>query len=91
MALRASSSDLHPTSGGRFVFERSSGFEARYQVNVYLPNEVTISGTLQLMTERSSELELDTEDPWVRDQVEKLCRVLRRTRQQRIVRWRPRD
>jgi len=90
-SLEPSSSDLHPSSGGRFVFERQADATTRYDIGVYLPSGVEIRGVMSLSEENDSVLEVDTDDPWVLEQLRKLSRVLRRTRQQRIVRWRPRE
>ena len=89
-SLRPSSSDLHPTSGGRFVFERQADADHRYDVGVYLPGGVELHGVLSVAGEEEG-VQVDTEDRWVLDQIEKLSRVLRRTNQRRVVRWRPRD
>jgi hypothetical protein len=89
--LRSSSSDLHPTSGGRFVFEQTREDRSRYDVGVYLPEGVEHHGSIRFAEDGESIVEIETDDPWVREQVEKLVRVLRRTKQQRIVRWRPRE
>ena len=89
--LRSSSSDLHPTSGGRFVFEQMREEPTHYDVGVYLPAGVELHGKIRFAEDGESTIEIETDDPWVREQVEKLVRVLRRTKQQRIVRWRPQE
>ena len=87
-AVEPSSANLHPDDGGRFVFERASD-DARYDIQIFLPDGVRHHGAL-LLTPDGATIELGCDEPWVQAEVEKLARVVKRTGQQRLLRWRPR-
>ncbi len=89
-----SSSDLHPKSGARFVFERDSASDvpAHYRVHVHLAGGDTWAGSLawadgkaELVATGSQDVE---REPWVRATALALARVLKRKPQQRLLRWR---
>lgn len=82
--MGASSQDLHPKSGARYVFE-SQG-DGRYAVTVYRPEGETAGSTLTLEPEA---LEPAITPRWAHDEVLKLARVLRRDPRDKLVRWRP--
>lgn len=92
----ASSQDLHPKTGGRFVFTREPGEQLNYRVTAYLPQGREVQAELS-WCEGQAVLELGPATPepigdellsWVREHMLKLARVLRRTPKQRLVRWR---
>lgn len=91
----ASSLDLHPRDGARFVFEREDEGDGspEYRVDIYLPEARRVGGRLSWDGEGAAVLQLDDpapseDDAWVRDGGLKLARVLKRDPKQRIVRWR---
>jgi hypothetical protein len=87
----ASSEDLHPAGGARFIFTRE-GEDAppRYRVEVHFPGTRTWSGTLDWLDGRarlSPGLE-DDDDHWAREIAISLARVLKRTPKRKLIRWR---
>ena len=86
--MEPSSANLHPDDGGRFVFERATD-GARYEIQIFLPDGVRHEGALVLASDGTT-IDLGCEEPWVVAEVEKLARVVKRTGQQRLLRWRPR-
>lgn len=82
--MEASSQNLHPKAGARYVFEAHG--EGRYSVAVYLPEGEPIRSVLTLDPEG---LEPPVEPIWAHDEVLKLARVLRREPRAKLVRWRP--
>lgn len=82
--MGASSQDLHPKTGARYVFE-SQG-DGRYAVTVYRPEGEKQAAVLTLDPEA---LEPEISPSWARAEVLKLARVLRREPREKLVRWRP--
>lgn len=96
MAELSSSHDLHPSSGGRFVFERIEPTAAiEYRVQVFLPDHARFDATLAWV-EGVAELREHADNAsvpaelraWARDEVLKLARVLHRDPKPRLSRWR---
>ncbi len=93
--VEPSSKDLHPESGGRFVFERLSAdadaAAPRYRVNAYLPGQRSWSGEVHWVDEQAiveGPEASDDELSWARAEVLKLARVLHRDPKPKLVRWR---
>ncbi len=91
--MSASSSDLHPKQGARFVMLRELETPApRYRVEVYLPEALRLDGELAWNEAGRSELSWSSELPaahaWVDEGAHKLARVLHRDPKERLVRWR---
>lgn len=82
-----SSEDLHPRSGARFVLERE-GAAPRYRAAVYLAGGATLRCDLSWDDAGRAALDPEPGDPWVRDELLKLARVLRHEGQARLQRWR---
>ena len=82
--MDASSQNLHPKAGARYVFEARD--DGRYAVTVYLPEGAAIESLLTLEPEA---LEPPVAPAWAHDEVLKLARVLRREPRAKLVRWRP--
>ncbi|MCA9690721.1 MAG: hypothetical protein KC636_14030 [Myxococcales bacterium] len=86
----SSSDELTPRSGARFVFLR--GVDGAYEVTVHRASAVASDGQLALRVSwddgGATVLEPAPDDPWVRAEVEKLARVVKRTGQARLTRWR---
>jgi hypothetical protein len=86
----STSGDLHPRHGGRFVFVRCTDEPLVYSVEVFLPAGVRLEGRVAFIDGNT------TVDPawpevhgaWATEETLKLARVLKRTRPERIVRWR---
>ena len=83
-----SSEELHPTSGARFVCVREPGEPPRYQASVYVAGGATVTAALAWDEAGQATLEPTPADAWVADELLKLARVLRRSGQARLVRWR---
>ena len=91
-----SSQDMHPTAGGRFVFERQADNPPSYKVTAYLPNARTVVASLHWDAEGNAQLSSWTDptgttipdEPWVVDQAYKLARVLKRDPKPKLTRWR---
>jgi hypothetical protein len=89
--MRPSSQDLHPETGGRFVFDRIGD---AYAVVIYLPAGLRWSGRLSWI-DGVATLDADEGQPsppgWAHAEALKLARVLRRTPKQHMLRWRAAD
>lgn len=89
-----SSADLHPETGGRFVFERSAETPPRYDVAVYLPAQRTIRFTLAWDDDGAVRLDpapsaaQSAQDAWAVAEITKLARILHRDPKARLTRWR---
>jgi hypothetical protein len=83
----SSSIDLHPRHGGRFVLTRSQDEPLLYVVEVYLPDGVRLDGRLSF-DDGLARIDPAWDDAWAIEETLKLARVLKRTRPDRIVRWR---
>jgi hypothetical protein len=70
--------------------ERIEQAPLRYAVVVYLPGEARLDGVVRWDGERA-ELTAEWDDPWATETALKLARVVKRTAQPRLVRWRERD
>jgi hypothetical protein len=96
MAELSSSHDLHPSSGGRFVFERIEPSAAiEYRVQVFLPAGARFDATLAwvegvaALREHPDNASVPDElIAWARSEVLKLARVLHRDPKPRLSRWR---
>ncbi len=93
----SSSHDLHPKQGARFVFTRTSEDdpapneapnEARYAVDVFLPGTQRFTATLSWDERGKPQIEPAIDHDAVLDQLVKLARVLKRTPNPRMTRWR---
>lgn len=90
----ASSQDLHPQHGARFVFEREAdGADGHvYRVSIYLPEQRTWIGQLSwpdgTATLSAEPPEADEQLRWAHAEALKLARTLRRTPKPHMVRWR---
>ena len=93
MAVHSSSTDLHPSRGARFAFERAENQEhTRYQVTVYLADGRTIRGLLawpegRAVFEDDAE-HVDDAARWAREETLKLARAVRASGHARLSRWR---
>lgn len=86
---RPSSDDLHPRSGGRFVFTRRETEDPpAYAVEVYLPGGRTLHASLSWTDEGRAELDPPLADAWAHAEALKLARVLRKNPKDRLSRWR---
>jgi hypothetical protein len=89
-----SSADLHPETGGRFVFERRAEAPARYDVAVYLPRQRSIRCTLEWDEDGAVRVDpepspvQDATDAWAMAEILKLARILHRDPKARLTRWR---
>jgi len=83
----ATSKDLHPTHGARFVFTRTTSEALVYGVVIYVADGRTICGELSWP---GDELEVRGEIPKgpLHDEVVKLARPLRSKTPPRMTRWR---
>lgn len=86
--IRSSGADLHPATGGRFVFEREPGESPRYRVLVFLPDDVRVACMLDWDASGTLRLDPEPTDAWVAGEITKLARVLHRDPKARLVRWR---
>jgi hypothetical protein len=86
--IRSSAADLHPATGGRFVFEREPGESPRYRVDVFLPEQAHIACVLDWDAGGIARLDPAPTDAWVLGEITKLARVLHRDPKARLVRWR---
>ena len=96
MNMQPSSSDLHPATGARFVFDREPDTQEqpRYLVTIYLPGTEQWTGRLTWSEGRA---QLDPSEgpapghepwPWALAEALKLARVLHRDPKQHMHRWR---
>jgi hypothetical protein len=101
--MHASSQDLHPTNGARFVFEREADDASGpvYRVTIYMPAQRSWVGRLS-WPDGAATLSADAghdapghDAPghdealgWAHAEALKLARTLRRTPKQHMVRWR---
>lgn len=83
----ASSENLHPTHGARFVLVREDDAGSAYAVAVYLADKTTLSSTLRLR-EGTAVCDPPFDDERVQAETLKLARVLKRTPKPRLTRWR---
>lgn len=83
-----SSEELHPASGARFVCEREAGEPLRYQAVAYVAGGATVRCALRWDEAGGVVLEPPPAEAWVREELTKLARVLRREGQARLQRWR---
>lgn len=86
--IRSSAADLHPDTGGRFVFEREPGEPPRYRVEVFLPAEQRVACALVWDAGGAARLDPEPADAWVTGEITKLARVLHRDPKARLTRWR---
>jgi hypothetical protein len=84
--VTASSDDLHPTSGARFVLTRAG--EA-YDVLVCLPEGHQLRSKLAWDERGHATLDPPLPHQAAHDETLKLARVLKRTPKERLSRWRP--
>lgn len=94
MSELSSSRDLHPSSGGRFVFEQLDA-TPRYRVTVHLPagrsveaELAWVEGQAELRPAIAPATPTDPELAWAQTEALKLARVLHRDPKPRLVRWR---
>ncbi len=90
MTALSSSQDLHPTSGARYLFERQ-GDEAdalRYAVAIYVSDGARVSTTLRWDERGEAVLEPAVASDALRGELLKLARVVKRSGQPRLSRWR---
>ena len=85
---RSSGDDLHPATGGRFVFEREAGDAPRYRVDVFLPARAHVACVLDWDVGGIARLDPEPTDAWVLGEITKLARVLHRDPKARLTRWR---
>lgn len=83
-----SSADLHPVTGARFVFERTSEQPLAYRVAVYLPEGRECRCVVTWSDAGAVALDPPPADEAVAGELVKLSRVLRREAKSRLVRWR---
>lgn len=83
----ATSKQLHPQNGGRFVFWRTHAEPLRYGVAVYVHDGRTFAGELS-WSEQGASLEGELPGGLLRDEVIKLARSLRAKAPERMTRWR---
>jgi hypothetical protein len=83
-----SSADLHPVTGARFVFERTSEAPLVYRVTVYLPERREHRCVVTWSDAGAIQLDPAPDEAAVTDEIVKLSRVLRREPKSRLVRWR---
>lgn len=81
----ATSVELHPVSGARFVCERVSD---EYAFAVYMAGGVTHTGALRWDAEGRVEVAPPVADAWAQAELIKLARVLKHSKQDRLTRWR---
>ena len=82
-----SSLNLHPKTGARYVFERDGQRES-YSIEVYAAGGARFSGVLRWTDDGAAVLEPTPSEPGVQTELLKLARVVKRTRQARLTRWR---
>lgn len=83
-----SSQDLHPKQGARFVFHRIDEAPLSYRVEVFLPETRRHETTMSWDEDGSPVLAPAVSEAAVREQLVKLARVLKRTKADRLSRWR---
>ncbi len=83
----ATSKDLHPNNGARFVFTRAPSEALAYDVAIYVGDGRTIRGGLSWPGE-GVEVSGDIPAGPLRDEVVKLARPLRSKAPPRMTRWR---
>jgi hypothetical protein len=88
--LTASSADLHPANGARFVATRLEAAPLRYRVEAYLPDARRLDAVLT-WTDGRAQVDPVWSDAWAHAEVLKLARVLKRTEPPSITRWRARE
>ena len=91
MTSFSSSQDLHPASGARYLFERQddeAGASPRYAVAVYVADGTRVSTTLCWDERGEVVLEPTVASDALRGELLKLARVVKRSGQQRLSRWR---
>jgi hypothetical protein len=86
--MRSSGADLHPATGGRFVFEREPGEPPHYRVGVFLPAGQRVECALGWDDAGAVRLDPEPTDTWVAGEIVKLARVLHRDPKARLTRWR---
>jgi hypothetical protein len=89
----SSSHDLHPATGARYVFQRvtpPTGEEPRYEVEVFPAGGARVETTLRWES-GAAVLEPAMVNDALRAEVHKLARVVKRTGQDRMTRWRGLD
>ncbi len=84
----ATSKQLHPQNGARFVFSRTEAEPLRYGFVVYVHDGRTVAGELS-WTELGASLQGELPEGPLRDEVIKLARSLRVKAPERMTRWRP--
>ena len=67
--MEPSSADLHPKTGGRFVFERNTDDPPSYRVSAHLAGGTTVEGSLGWDGDGHAELALEGAPAWAREQV----------------------
>lgn len=82
----SSSQDLHPTSGARFLFTRTD--DAGYAVEIYAAGGARHTTTLRWDDQGNAALEPGLADEALTREVLKLARVVKRSQQERLLRWR---
>ncbi|MCX4243784.1 hypothetical protein [Paraliomyxa miuraensis] len=84
----ASSHDLHPAHGGRFVLTRiGSGEPLEYVVAIHLPEGRRLEARLH-WSDGQPRIEPALDDGWAEAETLKLARILRRTPRSSLTRWR---
>ncbi len=83
--MQSSSEHLHPKTGARYVFTREA--EA-YNVVVFQAGGTTLQTCLRWEPDGRAMLEPSIDDPMAHEQIIKLARVVKRTGQARLTRWR---
>jgi hypothetical protein len=83
-----SSTDLHPTHGGRFVLTRRGDHPLCYRVQVYLPAGRMLESQMRFDASGTPALDPALPDAWATEETLKLARILKRTPKERLTRWR---
>ena len=84
----ASSSELHPVSGARFVCERTDDPALVYRVAVHVAGGHTHHAELRWDEGGQAIATPASADTWVHTELLKLARVLKHSQQPRLTRWR---
>lgn len=83
----ASSQDLHPEQGARYVFERAAGEALRYRVAVHVAGGATVMATLEWDEGERARIEPAVGGE-IGEEIVRLARALRNRAPARMVRWR---
>ncbi len=78
---------MHPTHGARFICDRQTLEPLAYDVAVFLAGGTSVHASLS-WGEAGVVLQPAPQEPWIYNEIVKLARVLRHTKQDRLTRWR---